>query len=197
MSQAPRIFTAEEIEILKRSDLPMSELESMLSTSYKTIRKYQKLYGITWTRTTKKGVPRPYQMASESRVCLNQKCLQSFTVKPAMTKQYCSRSCFVTVNNPGAKGKGSRTIRNPNRDAYKRYAGLVHALSQEIYEQYIDLINPNQYPRTLCGVEGGWQLDHIMPIKECFEKAIPAEQAASLNNLRMLPWKDNLMRNFN
>ena len=60
----------------------------------------------------------------------------------------------------------------------------------------IDLINPNRYVRTLCGVKDGWQLDHIIPIKECFERNIPPEEAASINNLRMLPWKDNLMRQY-
>lgn len=57
-------------------------------------------------------------------------------------------------------------------------------------------INPNRYTRTLCGVEDGWQLDHIIPIKECFLSGKPAEEAADKSNLRMLPWRDNLMRQY-
>ena len=64
------------------------------------------------------------------------------------------------------------------------------------YEQNKEIINPNNYPRTLCGVKGGWQLDHIITVKECFEKGILPEDASSLNNLRMLPWKENLMRQY-
>jgi hypothetical protein len=60
----------------------------------------------------------------------------------------------------------------------------------------IDIINPKGYKRTLCGIEDGWQLDHIIPIKECYEKDMTPEEAASINNLRMLPWKENLMRNY-
>ena len=33
-------------------------------------------------------------------------------------------------------------------------------------------------------------------IKERFEKGMSIEEAASINNLRMFPWKDNLMRNY-
>ena len=101
----------------------------------------------------------------------------------------------MKTDNPAWNGK-PRKIRNPNRDEYARYAGKVHHLSAKVYVENKEIINPNDYPRTLCGVEGGWQLDHIMTIKECFEKGISAKEASALCNLRMLPWKKNLMRNF-
>lgn len=85
---------------------------------------------------------------------------------------------------------------NVNSKEYKTYARKVHRLSGKIYNENIDIINPERHPRTLNGVEGGWQLDHIMSIKECFLLGKPVEEAASLENLRMLPWKDNLMRNY-
>lgn len=69
-------------------------------------------------------------------------------------------------------------------------------LSRKVYNENIDIINPERHPRTICGVEGGWQLDHIIPIKERFEKGISPEEASVLSNLRMLPWKENLMRNY-
>jgi hypothetical protein len=72
----------------------------------------------------------------------------------------------------------------------------VHGLSNKNYKLNIDIINPNNYPRTICGIDGGWQLDHIIPIKECFELGIPIEEAADISNLRMLPWRENLMRNY-
>jgi|TARA_R110000824_G_scaffold192370_1_gene374513 hypothetical protein len=36
----------------------------------------------------------------------------------------------------------------------------------------------------------------MIQIKECFEKGMSVEEASTLDNLRMLPWKTNLMRNF-
>ena len=86
---------------------------------------------------------------------------------------------------------------NVNSKEYKTYARKVHRLSGKVYNENIDTINPERHIRTLNGVDGGWQLDHIIPIKECFMSGVPAEEAASLDNLRMLPWKDNLMRNYN
>jgi hypothetical protein len=35
-----------------------------------------------------------------------------------------------------------------------------------------------------------------MSIKECFEKKLTPEEASSIKNLRMLPWKKNLMRQY-
>lgn len=84
---------------------------------------------------------------------------------------------------------------NVNSSEYKAYARKVHRLSGKTYTENIDIINPQRYTRTLCGVEGGWQLDHIIPIKECYESGLTPEQASDVGNLRMLPWRDNLARN--
>ena len=113
-----------------------------------------------------------------------------------MKKKYCSHSWQLRTENVAKKEIGSRVIRNPNIKEYTKYARKVHGLSHKIYEQNKEIINPNNYSRTLCGVDGGNQLDHITPIKECFNKGISAEEAADLKNLRILPWKDNLMRNY-
>jgi len=58
-----------------------------------------------------------------------------------------------------------------------------------------DIINPNNYKRTICGVEDGYQLDHIVTIKHGYENNIPIEEMVKIENLRMLPWKKNLERN--
>lgn len=81
-------------------------------------------------------------------------------------------------------------------EIYRDYKNAVYRLSQKIYEENIVIINPNNYPRTRMGVNGGWQLDHIKPVIECFKEGLIIEEAADIKNLRMLPWKENLMRNF-
>ena len=68
-------------------------------------------------------------------------------------------------------------------------------LSEKTYVMFIDIINPERHPRTLAGVEGGWQLDHIKTVRECYECGLTPEEASSIENLRMLPWRDNLSRN--
>lgn len=79
---------------------------------------------------------------------------------------------------------------------YSSYKKLVYKLSNEVYNKNKHILNPHNYPRTKMGVYNGWQLDHINPVNECFKNGVSPEKAAALENLRMLPWKTNLMRNF-
>jgi hypothetical protein len=83
---------------------------------------------------------------------------------------------------------------NPNTPAFKRYKNKVHQRSNQTYKQYQNIINPCNHPRTLAGVEGGWQLDHIISVKRCFESGLSEEKASALENLQMLPWKTNLTK---
>jgi len=144
----------------------------------------------------KKGKPNRKNLRQVVKTCIGKNCSNTFTVNQASKKKFCSKSCQQRTQNNAAKGIGSRKMRNPLTPEYKRYAQRVHGLSQKIYEKNKSIINPNNVPRTLCGVDGGWQLDHVIPIKECFQRGMTPEQAASIENLRMLPWKDNLMRQY-
>lgn len=85
--------------------------------------------------------------------------------------------------------------KNPNVSDYRRYANRVHRLTRRVYDEHRDIINPENHPRTRAGTPGGWQLDHIMSIHDAYKLHWPAEKVAELNNLRMLPWRDNLARN--
>ena len=110
---------------------------------------------------------------------------------------YCSRSCMyedqaykekLTVKRPFY----TRAPRNPLLPEYRRYVGKVYRLTEETYAQYCQIINPNHYPRTLCGVEGGYQLDHIISIKRCWNEGKSPAEAASFTNLQIIPWRENL-----
>lgn len=148
----------------------------------------------------------------ENRICPN--CGVEFVVKTAreFKKVYCRKECYyeskkgiVPVDPDIVKSidrsymrteKYAAATRNPETPEYKRYKNKVGNLTQKTYEKNIDIINPNRYTRTLAGVENGWQLDHIKPVRECFDQRLSPEEASSLENLRMLPWKENLMRNY-
>ena len=83
-----------------------------------------------------------------------------------------------------------------NLDEYADYKKVVYKLSNQVYNSNKEIINPDNYPRTRMGVAGGWQLDHIKPVNECFKEGMSAEKAADVSNLRMLTWRENLMRNY-
>jgi hypothetical protein len=48
--------------------------------------------------------------------------------------------------------------------------------------------------RGRCGVEGAYQLDHIKSINWGWENDIEPQLIAEWDNLRMIPWKDNLLK---
>ena len=191
-----REWTEEELNLIKDVSYSARELSVMLNARPGTIRNLRLKLGVVPSQSTVMSKPRPYQLKQETRTCIGKECNTTFTVNQASKKKYCSHSCQQRTANVAAKGIGSRKVRNPATPEYKKYARQVHGLSQKIYEEYKQIINPNDYPRTLCGVEDGWQLDHITPIKECFEKGLTPQEAAQVSNLRMLPWKDNLMRQY-
>ncbi len=80
---------------------------------------------------------------------------------------------------------------NPHKSDWLLYRGRVSYFTEKNYKQYINEINPNKYPRTLCGVEGGYQLDHIISIMEGFAKGVLPNIIGSKENLQMLTWEEN------
>lgn len=88
-------------------------------------------------------------------------------------------------------------IREYETDQYNDYKNKARRLTEKTYAIHKDKINPNNYPRTLCGVDGGYQLDHIISVVDCYKNGISIEECASLENLQMLSWIDNLGKRTN
>lgn len=82
---------------------------------------------------------------------------------------------------------------NPNKDKFKLYASEVRKITKR---QPLDLLDNYDKPRTICGIEGGYQLDHVVSIKEGFEKDIPAKYIGSLVNLKFVPWEENRKKSY-
>lgn len=98
----------------------------------------------------------------------------------------------VNAIKAGKKNCGSNHHNfNPNKTELKSYAYKVRVLSERIYRENVEKLNPNNLPRTLCGKEGGYQLDHIISIKRGFSENIPVEEIARMENLQLIPWQEN------
>tara|TARA_R110000868_G_scaffold85500_1_gene240506 strand:+ start:327 stop:923 length:597 start_codon:yes stop_codon:yes gene_type:complete len=80
---------------------------------------------------------------------------------------------------------------NPDKTAFQEYSRRVRWLSEKVYVNNKHLLNPDDLPRTLCGIDEGYQLDHKMSIKKAFDLGIPEHKAASINNLQLLSWTEN------
>jgi len=110
---------------------------------------------------------------------------------------YSNRDIIEKLN---IRGKSSLNLwlkkfgikRTHNKTEYQNYCRKVRYLTELEYSKYSDIINPHNKPRTLCGVDGGYQLDHIKGVSECFYSNVSIEECSSKENLQMIPWKENL-----
>lgn len=73
---------------------------------------------------------------------------------------------------------------------YERYCKKVRHLSDKVFKEHHDEINPLQHKRGM----HSYHLDHIMPIIEGFIQGLTPEFMARKENLQMLLAKDNLSK---
>ena len=59
------------------------------------------------------------------------------------------------------------------------------------YKQSLNELE-NYDKRGRMGVEGAYQIDHIISVDEGFKKGISAEKIGHISNIQILPWKENL-----
>jgi len=100
----------------------------------------------------------------------------------------------MSISNLNRILKKHSIQRNYQTSEYAKYSQKVRRLTENTYVQFYHIINPNGFPRTLCGVEGGYQVDHFISVRECFDSGISEEDCSSLTNLEMIPWRENLDR---
>ena len=78
---------------------------------------------------------------------------------------------------------------NPNKIEFKRYYSKVISCTKR-YKHIYELWENNE-KRGLAGIAGAYQLDHIIPIKYGFDNNVNPEIIGHINNLRIIPWKEN------
>jgi len=199
-------LSKEQLELLSDPSMSAVKLSEILGAHPVTISRRRKKLGVQVPLGSKKGVPKEANKNGKMIPC---KVCGTETYVPKYrheTHKYCSSECMW--NDPDYRKKLSQVDKsymqtesyrksksNPETPEFVKYRNRVHRLSQKTYEKYVDEINPNGYDRTLAGVDGGYQLDHIIEVRFGFDNNIPPEVLAEKENLRMLPWKSNLARN--
>jgi len=78
-------------------------------------------------------------------------------------------------------------LRYPKKQFYKREVWRL------TYQHPLDTLEHWEL-RGRCGVEGAYQLDHIKSINWGWENGIEPEVIAEWDNLRMIPWRTNLLK---
>lgn len=112
--------------------------------------------------------------------------------------RYVAAGTAVTASQIGQKRPsmlGSKNPNyNPNKTDYQRYCRAVTRATYShrlIYSQW-----PNFDKIGLCGVDGAYQLDHIVPKRYGFENGIPPEQIGDIKNLQIIPWEANRSKGY-
>lgn len=77
-------------------------------------------------------------------------------------------------------------------DIWKKYRANVTRMTRATYKKHKNQINPMGLPFGRCGDDGKYQLDHIVPVRWCFEHYVPVEMVAALDNLQILDWRTNV-----
>lgn len=172
------------------------EITEKYGISTATLTRWQKKNNITAKRKPGSGgKSRPPRIPSTCKMCGN----------THFNKTYCSRDCMYDDPDYVQKLKDidrsymqtekyRKTLMKDDTPEYKKYYGRVYRLSEKVYNDNIDTINPNMYTRGLCGVDGAYQLDHIVPVRFGFDHDIPPEIIADVNNLQLITWKENLLK---
>lgn len=173
-----------------------SEIMERYNISPATLTRWQKKNSIKAKRKPGSGgKSRPPKIPKECKTCG----IEHFNLV------YCSRECMYNDDDHLQKLRDidrsymqteeyRKTLMKDETPEYKRYYRRVYRLSENVYNNNIDIINPERHIRGPCGSEGAYQLDHIIPVRFGFDNGIPPEVIADVSNLQMLPWKDNLLK---
>ncbi len=76
----------------------------------------------------------------------------------------------------------------------RAYLARVRAKSNARLKAEPHRLNPAALPMGRCGKRGAYQLDHVVPLSLCWDYWVAEEDAASIENLQVVPWLVNILR---
>lgn len=77
---------------------------------------------------------------------------------------------------------------NPNKSEKRKYTNACNKVTTQFD---LSVLENSDKLRGLCGVDGAYQLDHIIPIQYGFDNNIPPEIIGHIDNLQFIPWEEN------
>ena len=122
----------------------------------------------------------------------NTVCGHTFSITPAnllSTDVVCS--VCGTADRVAAFIEMSRITSTPKPE-WQVYADEVRRLSNIEYSKHLSSINPTNLPRGKSSDPSAYKLEHIAPVRFCFERGVPAEACAHYTNLRLVKWNDKV-----
>jgi hypothetical protein len=128
------------------------------------------------------------------------------TLNESIRKNTMCNKCSTIVNKKGIMNGVTNEQRLQMRatkagfqnfDEYKQRYPKKQFYKREVwrltYQHPLDTLQHWEL-RGRCGVDGAYQLDHIKSIDWGWKNGVDAEVIAEWDNLRMIPWKVNLLK---
>ncbi len=136
------------------------------------------------------------RLGDEKILVKNRFCGHEFKVTPLNLIQS-NISCSVCgvakrITAATAWSKANSAKWQETAPEWEVYKAKVANLTKQIYTQHKTKINPKNLPRGKAGEEGCYHVDHKVPVRFCFDNNIPVEVCASVDNLQMLGWRENV-----
>lgn len=132
--------------------------------------------------------------------CVCDKCGSNFDKRVYQRTDFCNhcravKSAIGNTNGRFTKGSTVPSMQgenhprwNPNKSEKRKY---THECNKVTKQFDLSVLPNSDKPRGLCGIEGVYQLDHIIPIQYGFENDISPEIIGHINNLQFIPWEEN------
>jgi hypothetical protein len=83
---------------------------------------------------------------------------------------------------------------DPVYSNFRKYRNRVAVRTRKTYQLHKEEINPNNLLIGKCGIDGANQIDHIISVREGFEKGMLIEEISAKENLQILPWLENIKK---
>lgn len=127
----------------------------------------------------------------------NTKCGHEFPVnaKNLMARGIECKVCGIAARTKNINdwSKQNSEEWNKTADIWGQYKAEVAKFTRASYKTNKVTINPTDLPFGRAGVEGSYQLDHIVPVRWCFEHYVPPKLVGDAKNLQILDWRSNLI----
>lgn len=81
------------------------------------------------------------------------------------------------------------------KTAKQVYQSECRRLTEQNKKLNMHIINPHNYPIRRNGVNGAYQVDHIISVIYGYENNIAPDVIANINNLQTIPWRVNAVKN--
>lgn len=102
----------------------------------------------------------------------------------------CARQ--LKINNINHWSELNSTRWRQTATDWQKYKSTVTKQSRLSYSTHKHTINPDNLPTGKAGTEGAYHIDHIVPIRYCYDHQIPEEACSHYTNLQMLGWRENV-----